>query len=275
LGQALTLESLKLALPEEGRPDPDRRRLLEGFFALKREVTVELLTACSEHAHDEDLKRLAGECFSLREEARWQEDRRRWVRKEFELLRLAALIADRPGHVLLIQSLEKAFWGLADRILPHLDAEALGQWALFAFDAVFERNVQALRNELPARLKAIDAALLDHLAPDGESRTPPVPSPAPEPSPQAGEEALSGADRPNRYACHTSSEPARPTEGLPAQEVPGSAASEPGCGGLGDPPTAPALSSGQGSAGSSGAAPASSLVLSVGAAEAKGRGPVG
>jgi GntR family transcriptional regulator, transcriptional repressor for pyruvate dehydrogenase complex len=210
LDQALTLESLKLALPEEGHTDPGRRRLLEGFFALKREVTVELLAACCEHASDEDLKHLAGEYFSLREEARWQEDRRSWVRKEFELLRLAARTADRPGHVLLIQSLEKAFRGLSDRVLPHLDGEALCQWALFAFDAVFERNVQALRDELPARLKAVDAALLDHLAPDRESRTPPAPSPASALSLAAGGAAVSGADRPNRYACHTSFPPGKP-----------------------------------------------------------------
>ena len=150
LDQALTLESLKLALPEEGREDPARRRLLEGFFSLKREVTVELLAACCEHASKEDLEELVGACFALREEAHWQEDRRGWVHQEFELLRLAARAADRPGHALLIQSLEKAFQGLADRVLPHLDAAAIEQWALFAFNALVERDAQALRQELPA-----------------------------------------------------------------------------------------------------------------------------
>jgi GntR family transcriptional regulator, transcriptional repressor for pyruvate dehydrogenase complex len=219
LDEALTLESLKLALPEEGRPDPDRRRLLEGFFALKQEVTVELLAACCEHAHKEDLDELIGACFALREEAHWKEDRRSWVHKEFELLRLAARAADRPGHVLLIQSLEKAFRGLADRVLPHLDAAAIEQWALAAFNALVERDAQALRQALPALLKAVDAPLLDPIAPVRRRPTPP-PSPAAEPTPPpVAEEAVSGADRTNRYACHTSSQPARPTEGLFPQEV--------------------------------------------------------
>jgi DNA-binding FadR family transcriptional regulator len=220
LDQALTLESLKLALPEEGRPDPDRRRLLEGFFALKQEVTVELLAACCEHASKEDLYELSGACFALREEAHWKEDRRGWVHKEFELLRMAARAADRPGHALLIQSLEKAFRGLADRVLPHLDAAAIEQWALVAFNALVERDAQTLRQELPKLLKAVDAPLLDPLAPVRRPPTPPKPSPAVEPTPSpVEEEAVSGADRPNRYACHTSSQPARPTEGPIPQEV--------------------------------------------------------
>jgi GntR family transcriptional regulator, transcriptional repressor for pyruvate dehydrogenase complex len=242
LDQALTLESLKLVLPEDGRPDEARRRLLEGFFALKREVTVELLAACCEHASAEDLDELGGACFALREEAHWREDRRAWVRQEFTLLRLAARAADRPGHALLIQSLEKAFRGLADRILPHLDAGATEQWALFAFGALHERDAQALRRELPALLQAVDARLVDPLAPSSASPTPPTPSPAPQPIPPPEQEALSGATGPNRYACRTSSEPARPTEGLPPQEVPTSSALTPSAnsfGGTAAPARAP------------------------------------
>src|SRR3954469_5505033 len=175
LDQALTLESLKLALPEQGRPDPDRRRLLEGFFCLKREVTVELLVACCEHASKDDLDELAGACFALREEAHWQETRRGGVDREFELLRMAARAADRPGHALLIQSLEKAFRGLSDRVVPHLEAAAIEQWALAAFNARVGRDTQALRQQLPALLEAVDAPLLDPIAPVRRRATPPTP----------------------------------------------------------------------------------------------------
>jgi GntR family transcriptional regulator, transcriptional repressor for pyruvate dehydrogenase complex len=264
LDQALTLESLKLALPEEGRPDPDRRRLLEGFFALKREVTVELLVACCEHASHEDLDELKGACFALREEAHWQEDRRGWVHKEFELLRLAARAADRPGHALLIQSLEKAFRGLANRVLPHLDAAAIEQWALAAFNALVERDSQAVRQQLPVLLKAVDAPLLDPLAPVRRTPPAPTPSPAAEPTPPPmEEEALSGADRPNRYACPTSSEPVRPTEGLPSQTGPASSNPPEDCG----PPPSPLATVSQsrleGSPNSPGGGPVSGPLVSA------------
>ena len=199
LDQALTLESLKLVLPEEGREDPARRKLLEGFFALKREVTVELLVACCEHATQEDLDELVGACFALREEAHWQENRRGWVHKEFELLRLAARAADRPGHALLIQSLEKAFRGSRTGYSPTWMRRPSNRWALAAFNALVERDTQALRQELPALLKAVDAPLLDPLAPVRRRPTPPTPSPAAEPTPPpVEEEAVSGANRPSR-----------------------------------------------------------------------------
>jgi GntR family transcriptional regulator, transcriptional repressor for pyruvate dehydrogenase complex len=248
LDQALTLESLKLLLPEESHPDPVRCRLLEGFFALKREVTVELLAACCEHACSEELDELVGACFALREEAHWKEDRTGWVRQEFALLRMAARAADRPGHALLIQSLEKAFRGLSDRVLPHLDAEAIEQWALFVFGALVERDAQALRQQLPTLLKAVDARLLEPLAPVRERQPTPSPAEAPshppvDPSHPLVEEALSGADRPNRYACHTSSEPARPMEGLSPEVEPGHPVFNPGCSPPEDSTAAPASSS--------------------------------
>jgi GntR family transcriptional regulator, transcriptional repressor for pyruvate dehydrogenase complex len=265
LDQALTLESLKLALPEEGRPDPDRRRLLEGFFALKREAAVELLAACCEYASDEDADELGGACFALREAAHWQEDRRGWVHQEFELLRIAARAADRPGHALLIQSLEKAFRGLSERVLPHLDAVAIEQWALFAFGALTERDAQAVRRELPALLKAVDERVLDQLAPIGKPPSPPTSSPAPESSHPSVEEALSGADRPNRYACHTSSEPTRPTEGAPPHEEPPPSASTRSCSAPGDSSEALASSPCDASASMFGRTVAQTGACSVGA----------
>ncbi|WP_224248447.1 FadR/GntR family transcriptional regulator [Hyalangium gracile] len=204
LGEALSLENLKLLLPE-GRKDMDRRPLLEGFFALKREVTVELLAACCEHASQQDVELLLNASFALRDEARWQEKRTRWVEREFDLLRLAAQAADRPGHLLLLMSLEKAFRGLADALLPALQPEALQQWAQCVFNSLADRDAQALRQQLPALLKAADEPLLDRLAPVRDAHTAPVPLPP------SGEVPVSGENASNWSACHTSSQPIEPT----------------------------------------------------------------
>ncbi|WP_224247334.1 GntR family transcriptional regulator [Hyalangium gracile] len=204
LGEALSLESLKLLLPE-GRKDMDRRRLLEGYFALKREVSVDLLAACCEHASQPDVELLLNASFALRDEARWQEKRIRWVEREFDLLRLAAQGADRPGHMLLLMSLEKAFRGLADALLPALQPAALQQWAQFVFNALADRDAQALRQQLPALLKAADEPLLDRLAPVRNAPT------APASQPPAGEVPVSGENASNWSACHTSSQPIGPT----------------------------------------------------------------
>ncbi|WP_224369152.1 FadR/GntR family transcriptional regulator [Hyalangium versicolor] len=168
VGEVLTLENLKLVLPEEGRADPARRKLLEGYFALKREITVDLLAACCQLAPKEDLDLLSSACFLLRDEAHWELDRSGWVRQEFELMRLAAHAVDRPGHALLVQSLEQAFWGFSERVLPHLQGPAIEEWAMLAFHALLERDGTTLRRELSARLMALDVQLLDHLAPAPE-----------------------------------------------------------------------------------------------------------
>jgi hypothetical protein len=169
-------------------------------------------------------------------------------------------------------------------VLPHLDAAAIEQWALVAFNALVARDAQTLRQELPKLLKAVDAPLLDPLAPVRRPPTPPKPSPAVEPTPPpVAEEALSGADRPNRpalptpspapepthtleetalsganspnrYACHTSSEPARPTEGLLPPLEPTPSASLSG-GNPGNSPSASASSPWHGSSDSSGGTP--------------------
>ncbi len=204
LGEALSLESLKLLLPE-GRQDMDRRPLLEGYFALKREVTVELLAACCEHASQPAVEQLLNASFALRDEARWQEKRTRWVEREFDLLRLAAQAADRPGHLLLLMSLEKAFRGLADALLPALQPEALQQWAQCVFNALADRDAQALRQQLPALLKAADEPLLDRLAPVRDAHT------VPKPPPPHGEVPVSGENASNWSACHTSSQQVQPT----------------------------------------------------------------
>ncbi|WP_224369784.1 FadR/GntR family transcriptional regulator [Hyalangium versicolor] len=220
LGQALSLESLKLLLPE-GRTDLDRRYLLEGYFSLKREVTVELLAACCEHASPQDVELLKSASFVLRDDARWQEEPRRWAQREFELLRLAARAADRPGHMLLIVTLEKAFWGVAESVLPALQAEAVREWAMFVFDALVDRDAQLVRRELPALLKAVDGPMLDRLAPVSDAHTEPASPATPVEVPLSGETAA------DWYAGHTSSQPARPTGRLPSQEGPADEPSAP------------------------------------------------
>jgi DNA-binding FadR family transcriptional regulator len=164
LSQAVTLENLSVMLHGEDRAHPERRRLLEGFFALKRETMVELLAACCERASQEELHRLEDACFMLQGNAPWEEQGR-WAEREFELLRLAALVADRPGHFLLVQSLERSFWVMARRLLPHLDCKAVRQWSLAAYHALGERDAQALRRELPTLLRVADQRLIDNLAP--------------------------------------------------------------------------------------------------------------
>ena len=50
LDESLTLENLGLALHDER--SAGSRRLLEGYFCLKRQVTVELLADCASHASE-------------------------------------------------------------------------------------------------------------------------------------------------------------------------------------------------------------------------------
>jgi hypothetical protein len=70
-------------------------------------VTVELLAACCKKASEEELERVRNACFLLGDAACWELKRPRWVALEFELLRQAALAVQRPGHLLLVQTLER------------------------------------------------------------------------------------------------------------------------------------------------------------------------
>lgn len=194
LQESVTLENLSVALHAEGPAHPERRRLLEGFFELKREMTVELLAACCEHASHADLNSLLDVCFLLEQKTPWEEKIIR-AKREFELLRLAALAANRLGHFLLIQSLERSFWAMAERVLPHLDCEAVSRWALCAFHALGERNAQALRHELPALLRAADERLL-------------------------GVPTSSDAFRPGQSACQTGPREEPPTAASPSEAPP-------------------------------------------------------
>jgi GntR family transcriptional repressor for pyruvate dehydrogenase complex len=165
LDEALTLENLGLALHgERSGKYPERRRMLEGFLALKREVTAELLVACCEQSSESDMKQLAQACFALADGVRWIHERYRWMELELELLREAALVAGRPGHYLLVQSLERAYRAVAVRVLPLLEAQAVSQWAESAMFALDKKNVQRLRTELPQLLRASDEHVLRGLA---------------------------------------------------------------------------------------------------------------
>ncbi len=162
LDESLTLENLGLALHDER--SPESRRLLEGYFTLKRQVLVELLADCCASASEAELDSLSHGCFALWDAARW-EPGARCAQLEFELLRLAARTVDRPGHLLLIQSMQRAMLGLAERVLPLMGGEALRQWACCAMDALHERDTEALKHKLPALLRACDERVLGRLAP--------------------------------------------------------------------------------------------------------------
>ena len=160
---AVTLESLGVALHALGSARPERLRLLEGYFELKRETAVELLARACEHASKNELEPLLDACFSLREAARWDEGSRCWVQQEFALLRVAAGAANRPGHFLLVQSLERAFKGMAEVVQPLLMSQAVRHWAEQTMDWLVGRDVEALRRELPPLLLACDEHVLGSL----------------------------------------------------------------------------------------------------------------
>ncbi|RKH03494.1 FadR/GntR family transcriptional regulator [Corallococcus carmarthensis] len=170
LDESLTLENLGLALHDERRPEC--RRLLEGFFSLKRQVLVELLADCCARASGADLRPLEDACFRLWDAARWHPGVR-CAQLEFELLRLAARIAERPGHLLLIQSLQWALRGKASRLLSLMGGEPLRQWTTCAMGALDTRDVQRLQHELPALLKACDERVLDDFAPAPQAQESP------------------------------------------------------------------------------------------------------
>jgi DNA-binding FadR family transcriptional regulator len=167
--EAVRLENLGTALLGEGPSHPERQQLLAGYLELKRDVTVDLLAACCEKASEEELERVSSACFLLGDAVCWELKRPRWLDMEFELLRQAALAARRPGHLLLIQSLERACRGMAGRVEPYLDSAALYRWTQCALEALFSKDVKALRCQLPALLQASDERVLQALAPSGEA----------------------------------------------------------------------------------------------------------
>jgi DNA-binding FadR family transcriptional regulator len=198
LDEAVTLENLGVALHgRDGTSSLDRRQLLEGFFALKREATVELLIACREHASALELDRLQTACFALGDAAHWEEP---WVAQEFELLRMAARAAQRPGHLLLIQSLERAWRGIQEKVRPHLDGQAVRQWAHCAFHGLDEADGVSLKRELPLLLQACDERVLERLAPirEADDKLPSgIAGAPPHMETQSSREALSDAAVPN------------------------------------------------------------------------------
>ncbi|WP_223639628.1 FadR/GntR family transcriptional regulator [Corallococcus sp. EGB] len=162
LDESLTLENLGLALHDAR--SPEARWLLEGYFSLRRQVLVELLVDCCAKASERDLDVLGSLCFRLWDAAKWELGER-CAQVEFELLRLAARVAERPGHVLLVQSLQRAFLGGPARLLPFMECEALRQWVICATDALRERDTRALQQDLPKLMKACDDRLLNAFAP--------------------------------------------------------------------------------------------------------------
>ncbi|EAU66258.1 transcriptional regulator, GntR family protein [Stigmatella aurantiaca DW4/3-1] len=221
---AVTLENLGVVLEGPGAAHPERRKLLEGLLALKRETAVELLAACCQQASARDLDTRAGLCFELAEAARWDDNPGRWAQWEFELLRQAARAVDRPGQALLLQSLERSYRGMARRLVPHLNAQATRQWALCALHALAAKDEQSLRRELPALLQASDAHLLASLPPPqeprGSSRPPPCADTAPSHPTSEHEEAperLPEATGPNQSACQTGLSQRAPTGGPPSE----------------------------------------------------------
>ncbi|MBN8226750.1 GntR family transcriptional regulator [Corallococcus macrosporus] len=191
LDEALTLENLGLAL-HDARSE-ECRRLLEGFFSLKRQVLVELLADCCAKASESEVDQLTSVCYALLDAARWYPGER-CAQLEFELLRLAAQVAVRPGHLLLIQSLQRAFRGIAARLLPFMGGEALGQWARCAMHALNERDMQTLQHQLPVLLKACDARVLDQFAPRSQVHVSPEASDAQECLPEAPSSATASDD---------------------------------------------------------------------------------
>jgi DNA-binding FadR family transcriptional regulator len=167
--QAVRLENLGTALLGEGTARPERQQMLAGYLELKREVTLELLAACCEKASEEELEKVRNACFLLGDAACWELKRSSWVALEFELLRQAALAAQRPGHLLLIQTLEQACRGMAGRVERYLDSPALYGWTQCALEALCSKDVKELRCLLPGLMQASGERVLQALAPSCEA----------------------------------------------------------------------------------------------------------
>ncbi|RKH51100.1 FadR/GntR family transcriptional regulator, partial [Corallococcus aberystwythensis] len=199
LDESLTLENLGLALHDTRTQES--RRLLEGFFSLKRQVLVELLSDCCANASAVALGPLESTCYALQDAARWYHPKERCAQLEFELLRLSAQVASRPGHLLLIQSLQRAFRGIADRLLPFMGGDAMRQWVICALDALYARDVQALQHQLPALMKTYDELVLDQLAPVPREDASPKAPHAQEGHHCAPASATSQDDAPEGHPC--------------------------------------------------------------------------
>lgn len=163
LEYALTLESVGVALHARGGARPERLRLLEGYFELKRETAVALLVRACEHASNREFEPLLDACFMLRDGTRWDDGSKAWVVREFALLRTAAAAANRPGHLLLVQSLERAFKTMEEALRPHLMSQAVLHWANRTMDWLYDRNVEVLSRDLPPLLLACDEHVLGGL----------------------------------------------------------------------------------------------------------------
>ncbi|RKH74202.1 GntR family transcriptional regulator [Corallococcus aberystwythensis] len=199
LDESLTLENLGLALHDTRTQES--RWLLEGFFSLKRQVLVELLSDCCANASAVALGPLESTCYALQDAARWYHPKERCAQLEFELLRLSAQVASRPGHLLLIQSLQRAFRGIADRLLPFMGGDAMRQWVICALDALYARDVQALQHQLPALMRAHDELVLDQLAPVARECASPDGDYAQESNPGAPSSDSAQGDVPTARAC--------------------------------------------------------------------------
>ncbi|RKH56167.1 GntR family transcriptional regulator, partial [Corallococcus aberystwythensis] len=158
---------------------------------------------------------LESTCYALQDAARWYHPKERCAQLEFELLRLCAQVASRPGHVLLIQSLQRAFRGIADRLLPFMGGDVMRQWVICALDALYARDVQALQQQLPALMKTYDELVLDQLAPVAREQAAPEVHRAQEGSVDAPAAATSQDDAPEARSCieeHSLGAPASVTE---------------------------------------------------------------
>ncbi|RKH59032.1 GntR family transcriptional regulator [Corallococcus aberystwythensis] len=199
LDESLTLENLGLALHDTRTQES--RRLLEGFFSLKRQVLVELLSDCCANASAVAMGPLESTCYALQDAARWYHPKERCAQLEFELLRLCAQVASRPGHLLLIQSLQRAFRGISDRLLPFMGGDAMRQWVICALDALYARDVQALQHQLPALMKTYDELVLDQLAPVPREQAAPEAPHAQECSHGAPASGSAQDDAPEAHSC--------------------------------------------------------------------------
>jgi len=229
--EALNLETLSVALTGDGRLLPGRHHLLEGFLALKREITVDLLVACCERASAADLDQLTQACFLLEDTARWDAGDRKWVRQQFELLKQAACVVGRMGHLLLIQSLERTFSGMAKWALPHLNPQAVQAWARCAMEALDAKNVQALRQQLPPLLHRVEERLVRSLEPVHPPTTPHEPTPPVAEQPLVEPSAPEAAER----VVPNLSKPRAAQEGGEEQVIPNLSNSRAGLGEV--PPT--------------------------------------
>ncbi|GMU08437.1 hypothetical protein ASNO1_46900 [Corallococcus caeni] len=198
LDESLTLENLGLALHDE-RPQ-ECRRLLEGFFSLKRQVLVELLLDCCAKASLIELGVLTDLCFQLWDAARWHPGER-CAQLEFELLRQAAQVAGRPGHLLLILSLQRALRGNAALLMTFMGGESLREWAICASHALDERDSQTLQHQLPGLLKACDDLVLNQFVPVPQEHASSEAHPAQEHSLTAPVSASAQGDALETFPC--------------------------------------------------------------------------